>query len=318
MPTNTFTTNDTFTWKDGVTKATVKARGEGGNGTNSYGGGGGAYAEDLVNRSGAASDTVQVGQGGSQTNSFFRDDTTVMAVYGDSAGGASPGAGGLAANCIGTTKFSGGNGGTSADSPDTGGGGGGGGAGDAGDGSNGEDGTDIAGAGGAGGSAGGGNGGNANTENNDGFPGSAPGGGGGGGGTSGNGAAGGRGEVVVITVPGHLNIIQQPTDANSGATISPAITVEILDSDNNRDTNASGNITVAIFSGSGALNGTLVVAASSGLATFSNVNIVGSGAHTLIFTHADCTSATSDSFNILRKARLLFHRARRFVRQRFA
>jgi hypothetical protein len=79
------------------------------------------------------------------------------------------------------------------------------------------------------------------------------------------------------------------------------VTVRILDSDNAVDTNATGNITVAIGTnpGGGTLSGTLTQAAVAGVATFNDLSINNDGSgYTLTATHADCTLDTSDPFDI--------------------
>lgn len=94
---------------------------------------------------------------------------------------------------------------------------------------------------------------------------------------------------------------QQPTNAAAAATISPAVTVKILDTYDNLVTSATSNITLAIGTnpGSGTLSGTLTVAASGGVATFSNLSINKSGTgYTLTASSGSLTGITSSSFNI--------------------
>jgi hypothetical protein len=293
MPTNAYTTPgaDSHTWKDGVTKADVECYGGGANGTaaassdGEAGGGGGAFAfKANVARTGATDSLYVAGAG---EDSWFVSDTTVLAK------GTTTQTGGAAGSCIGDTTFSGGDGANGVD-PDGGGGGG-----CAGLTANGGNGSDATGGAGNGNGGNGGEGGVGSGDNGD--PGQSPGGGGGGGAggdPAGTGGAGARGEVRVTTVAGHLAFVAQPSNANSGVNISPSITVECLDVDNARDTAATGNVTISIASGTGAIGGTLIVAMVAGLATFAAVNVTGRGAHTLQAAHADCTSATSNSFNI--------------------
>jgi hypothetical protein len=86
----------------------------------------------------------------------------------------------------------------------------------------------------------------------------------------------------------------------AGASISPAITVRAEDSFGTLDTTYTGTVTAAIGTnpGSGTLSGTLAVAASGGVATFSNLSInkVGVG-YTLTFT-GSLTTDTSTTFNV--------------------
>lgn len=95
---------------------TFEAIGEGGNGGTSNqgdGGGGGAYAK--ISNSAltpGASIATQVGSGGTNTTTQFKDGSTLVADYGRTGTAGGPGAaGGLASNSVGTTKHSGGNGG---------------------------------------------------------------------------------------------------------------------------------------------------------------------------------------------------------------
>ena len=57
-----------------------------------------------------------------------------------------------------------------------------------------------------------------------------------------------------------------------------------------------------IAGGTGALTGTTTVNAVNGVATFTNLQIAGSGAHTLIFTSAGLTSAILTSFTVTQVA----------------
>jgi hypothetical protein len=94
---------------------------------------------------------------------------------------------------------------------------------------------------------------------------------------------------------------QQPTSATAGASISPSVTVQVQDANSNVVTGSSASVTVAIGTnpGGGTLSGTLTVAASSGVATFSNLSIDKAGnGYTLTAASSGLTGATSSSFNI--------------------
>ena len=69
-----------------------------------------------------------------------------------------------------------------------------------------------------------------------------------------------------------LGFNQQPSNTAAGSSISPAITVRILDANDNVVTSATDNVTIAIANnaGSGTLSGTLTKAASSGVATWTS------------------------------------------------
>jgi hypothetical protein len=107
----------------------------------------------------------------------------------------------------------------------------------------------------------------------------------------------------VIATPTQLAITTEPTDAFNGFTISPDITVEIRDSNNNLVTDATDNVTLAFgtdpSAGGATIGGTLTVAAVAGIATFSaiNIDIVNSG-YTFDFSSGALTGATSALFNI--------------------
>ncbi len=107
---------------------------------------------------------------------------------------------------------------------------------------------------------------------------------------------------VASSCPGtHLAFLQQPTDANATAAISPSVTVQVLDAANNPAPGASNAITLAIGTnaGSGTLSGTKTVNASGGVATFSDLSIdkVGTG-YTLTASATGLTGVTSNGFNI--------------------
>ena len=72
-----------------------------------------------------------------------------------------------------------------------------------------------------------------------------------------------------------LAFVQQPTTTDAGASITPAVTVEIRDQFGARLTSATNSVTLAIGTnpGSGTLGGTTTVAAVNGLATFPGLSI---------------------------------------------
>jgi hypothetical protein len=98
----------------------------------------------------------------------------------------------------------------------------------------------------------------------------------------------------------HLVFGVQPTNTVAGVSISPAVTVQLLDQFNNL-TNSTANVTMAIGTnpGGGTLSGTLTVAAVGGVATFSNLSINKAGVgYTLTAASSGLTGATSAAFNI--------------------
>ena len=91
--------------------------------------------------------------------------------------------------------------------------------------------------------------------------------------------------------------VQEPSNAAAGADFAPTVTAEIVDAFGNR-VNSSANVVLAIASGTGSLDGTSTVAASNGLATFSNMNIDEAGNFTLSAASTGLTTDTSASFTI--------------------
>src|SRR5439155_349231 len=76
---------------------------------------------------------------------------------------------------------------------------------------------------------------------------------------------------VMPGTPTHLGFVQQPTNAVAGAAISPAVTVQLLDTNNNTVTiDSTDAVTMAIGtnSGSGTLSGTTTVTVTNGVASF--------------------------------------------------
>jgi hypothetical protein len=99
---------------------------------------------------------------------------------------------------------------------------------------------------------------------------------------------------------------QQPTNAAKNATITPAITVRVLDQFNNLVTTSTATVTIAKNTGSlvGVIGGTTTVNAVAGVATFTDLSIGsgivlgGTGPYTLKATSGTLAAATSVSFTI--------------------
>ena len=102
-----------------------------------------------------------------------------------------------------------------------------------------------------------------------------------------------------------LAFIGQPANTAAGATMA-AITVAVEDSSGNVVTTDTSTVALAL-TGPGPLNGTVSVAAVSGVATFSTLSIsaVGTG-DTLGASDDTLTGATSNAFNILGATQLAF------------
>jgi hypothetical protein len=95
---------------------------------------------------------------------------------------------------------------------------------------------------------------------------------------------------------------QQPSNVAVGATITPAVTVRVLDTFGNLvSSDNTDQVTVALGSnpGSGTLGGTTTVTVSGGVATFSGLSINNAGTgYTLTAASGSLTGATSASFNV--------------------
>lgn len=107
----------------------------------------------------------------------------------------------------------------------------------------------------------------------------------------------------IIAIPTQIIITQEPSNSYNSFDITPAMTVELRDASNNLVVNATNSVTVAIgtdpSAGAATLGGTLTVAATGGIATFSDINLdsIASG-YTLEFTSTGLTSAISTTFDI--------------------
>ena len=104
--------------------------------------------------------------------------------------------------------------------------------------------------------------------------------------------------------PTQLQFAQQPSNTQAGSSITPAVTVQILDANNNlvhTGTGSTASVSMAIGTNpsGGTLTGTTTVNAVGGVATFSNLSInkVGNG-YTLVASSSGLTGATSNAFNI--------------------
>ncbi|MBI5446856.1 MAG: Ig-like domain-containing protein [Deltaproteobacteria bacterium] len=107
--------------------------------------------------------------------------------------------------------------------------------------------------------------------------------------------------VFTVAAPGasQLAFVQQPTTTVAGATISPAVTVQLQDGSGNPVSTAGVTVTLSLTSGTGALSGTLSqLTDSTGLATFSNLSIDLVGSKQLTAASTGLTPAVSSFFNI--------------------
>ena len=120
---------------------------------------------------------------------------------------------------------------------------------------------------------------------------------------SATGLAGATGAGFNVTggVPTQLVVIQQPSDATGGATIAPAVAVEVRDANGNVVPTATNAVTLAFGAnpGGGTLGGTTTRSAVAGVATFGNLTIdkVGAG-YTLRASAGGLADAISAGFSI--------------------
>ncbi len=95
-----------------------------------------------------------------------------------------------------------------------------------------------------------------------------------------------------------LAFSQQPTSTQVSDAITPPITVDVEDQFGNVVATDSSNVTLATATGPAAISGTTTIAASNGVATFSNISAATFGAYTIQATDGSLTAATSNSFDI--------------------
>ena len=95
-----------------------------------------------------------------------------------------------------------------------------------------------------------------------------------------------------------LAFSQQPTSTQVSDAITPPITVDVEDQFGNVVATDSSNVTLATATGPAAISGTTTIAASNGVATFSNISAATLGAYTIQATDGSLTAATSNSFDI--------------------
>jgi hypothetical protein len=96
-----------------------------------------------------------------------------------------------------------------------------------------------------------------------------------------------------------LAFVQQPSNATTGATITPAVTVAVEDANGNTVTSDTSTVTLTLSSGTfaGGSN-TATASAVNGVATFGGLVINTAGSYTLAASDGSLTGATSNSFTI--------------------
>jgi hypothetical protein len=96
-----------------------------------------------------------------------------------------------------------------------------------------------------------------------------------------------------------LAFLQQPTSANAGTAISPAVTVAVEDANGNTVTSDTSTVTLTLNGGTFADGTTSVsTAAVNGVATFGSLVISAAGTYTLTASDGSLTGATSNSFTV--------------------
>jgi hypothetical protein len=120
--------------------------------------------------------------------------------------------------------------------------------------------------------------------------------------------------LVVTTTPisvsagplAKLLFLQQPTSGPSGVAMKPAVTVELFDAFGNVELASTAQVTLAASDTSLTLGGSTSVAASNGVATFSNLIVNGSGVGlTLLASASGVTAVPSATFNSMLLSNIL-------------
>jgi len=108
-------------------------------------------------------------------------------------------------------------------------------------------------------------------------------------------------ETVNPAAAASLVFATQPAGALINVALTPAVVVNLLDKFDNLATSSPASVTVTSSSssqGAGVVSGTTTVAASNGVATFTNLQFTIAGAYTLTAASGALTSATSSQFTI--------------------
>jgi hypothetical protein len=108
--------------------------------------------------------------------------------------------------------------------------------------------------------------------------------------------------TVLASPPTQLTVGTQPSGAVSGNALTQQPVIQLRDVNGNIVIGATNNVTASVFSGSGTLVGTTTVAAVDGVATFTNLQVNGAGAHQLSFAAASLPTVQSASFTVTQVA----------------
>jgi hypothetical protein len=105
--------------------------------------------------------------------------------------------------------------------------------------------------------------------------------------------------TISPTAAAKLAFMQQPTSANTGATITPAVTVAIEDASGNTITANTSTVTLTLSSGTFASgSNTATASAVAGVATFGSLVMNAAGTYTLAASDDSLAGATSSAFTI--------------------
>jgi hypothetical protein len=106
--------------------------------------------------------------------------------------------------------------------------------------------------------------------------------------------------VSPSTKPTQLAFIQQPSNSSAQGTISPAVTVKVLDQNGVLVNTATNAISLSLTGGAAtaSLNGTLTRSAVNGVATFSDLSVSSAGQYTLKAISNGLSAANSASFTV--------------------
>jgi len=96
-----------------------------------------------------------------------------------------------------------------------------------------------------------------------------------------------------------LLVYTQPQSAITGVAFGTQPVVRAVDLNGNLDTSFTGNVTLALYAGTGSLSGTATVAAVAGVATFTNLVITGTGRKVLQATGGGLTAGSSGGMVVM-------------------
>jgi len=105
--------------------------------------------------------------------------------------------------------------------------------------------------------------------------------------------------VSTVLAANKVVFVQQPTNSLGGATISPAVTVQLQDKANNNVSQSGVSVVMTLSSGTGALGGTATRQTNAqGLALFDDLSIDLIGSKRLTASSKGLQSATSNTFTV--------------------